>query len=304
MTKPPILAEVFAHQKLALPKVSDLLPCNPSLLANDNNVLCLYPAVNYDLKRTGYLKPATNAAGPVTASEVNLAILNPDFAVTSVTTIGTSGGTSGKSVDRVSDPRICRVNGRTYFLAALHTEDDTSPIGYVSDQGLFEIGEAGYRLVQRFETGAAIEKNWAPISDGSGLAMYRPDPPFVIDVMSDLDPEKLAQHPVGDTRGGTNIEPFRGAYYGIVHRTEYLSKSQHAFARHYGRRTYWHRLIKYDQDFNVVARSGWFSFFGEAIEFATGLILNEDTATIGLGVWDQEAVVLRVSTQDFLDLLA
>lgn len=303
MRKSKALAEKFDLRVISLPRIGSLLPCNPSIIGNDDGFLCLYSGVNYDLKKTGYLKAYDKELGSPSSNELYLVRLNSKLEILSAELLVQAIFPPFEMVDRISDPRLFQYKSSVFFLAALHTSDPASPIGYRSEQALFEMDDGEHRLIKRFASPEDIEKNWTPISDGRGLAFYRSDPPFVISMLDDVDQEELARHKVNETRGGSNVVYFKGSYYAIVHHTRYKTDARHEFFNHYSKRVYSHQLIRFGADFSILARSEWFSFFGAEVEFCMGLDLSDETATISVGVWDQEAKIILMNTGDLLSLL-
>ena len=100
---------------------------------------------------------------------------------------------------------------------------------------------------------------------------------------------------MADFRGGSQVIKFRGLYVAVVHEVS-LFKSE------VGRKDglYRHRFLLWDDNFNLVKYSPIFAFMDAHVEFAVGMVEQDNDILISFGFQDNAAYVLRVKS-DILD---
>ena len=139
------------------------------------------------------------------------------------------------------------------------------------------------------------EKNWMPILDKPYHYVKWTNPTEVAKfdpVTGQCETVILTEYQdlnAVDLRGGSQVILFENYYIALFHET-YLFKSEA------GRKnvSYKHRIIAWDQDFNIVKTSEQFNFTGCEVEFCCGLCEYNDSLVITFGVQDNAAYLLEV----------
>lgn len=149
------------------------------------------------------------------------------------------------------------------------------------------------------------EKNWAPIAfdvvnvDGPMRFLWSTDPATVVrldDATGSMVLETSLPLDLGneESRGGSQAIPVTGGWLTVVHRAVQDER------RH---RVYEHRFILYDAQFRILARSPWFVFVSEGIEFCAGLAQTNDGVVLSYGLEDREAWLARIDWTDLRRLM-
>ncbi len=115
------------------------------------------------------------------------------------------------------------------------------------------------------ELGSFSNKNWATLASDNNLSF-----------------NFLVSHPES-VRGGSNLIPYEDGYISIGHKT-YIPNLQDGAGRYYS-----NVFIKYDKLFNIDKISNEFLFEGYQIEFATGLVEQENKFIASYGLNDCES---------------
>lgn len=146
------------------------------------------------------------------------------------------------------------------------------------------------------------EKNWMPVKDRPYQFVKWSNPTEV--VMAKLDKVlpngnvksrqvRYKKSPVSlprDIRGGSNVIPYDGGYIAITHETDF-------WYNYKGNKDaqYYHRILRWDNDFTLTHISEEFKFLGGYIEFCTGLeYLPNGNFAITFGFQDNVAYYLEV----------
>lgn len=139
------------------------------------------------------------------------------------------------------------------------------------------------------------EKNWMPIT-----AAYRPMWLYqCYPTMCRWDDGDgiwspapwIAKH----FRGGTQVIPVDGRYLALVHESVTFDVIPH--------KVYTHRWVEFSPHFHITRVSPPFTFQGRGIEFAAGLVRQEDDLIVSYGVNDAAAWLLRMPITDVLATL-
>jgi hypothetical protein len=153
------------------------------------------------------------------------------------------------------------------------------------------------------ENSSYCEKNWIPILDKPYHFVKWTNPVEV--VKADPNIEKCEQVilrqglvPPMDQRGGSQLVKWGNVYISISHDVSlfknYLVQKD---------AIYRHRLLVWDNEFNLVGISKQFSFLDANIEFATGAAIFEDDLLITFGFQDNAAFILRTPKLVVEDLI-
>jgi predicted GH43/DUF377 family glycosyl hydrolase len=161
-----------------------------------------------------------------------------------------------------------------------------------------------YRLDTPFSNDTYCEKNWVPINDKPFHFVKWSNPVEVVKV--DLT-RKAAngfyvceQVHLSDTkkplprdiRGGSNVIKWDDGYLMLTHEVDLFHtelKRKDAF--------YYHRFLKLDSNFELVAWSDSFNFMTGHIEFACGLMEYGGEIYIAYGFQDNSAYLLKTSKE-------
>jgi len=161
------------------------------------------------------------------------------------------------------------------------------------------------------------EKNWMPILDMPWHFVKWCNPTEVVKYniedqtteTVELDQEKCDSDVKRDHRGGSQVVRITPEHrMAFVHEVD-LFKDQ--FGRKDGH--YVHRILIWDNDWNVIKKSREFTFFGYqtnrttgnefVIEFTTGLAFHKGYALISFGLQDNACYVLKIPQDTFTELL-
>lgn len=147
-----------------------------------------------------------------------------------------------------------------------------------------------------------VEKNYQPIIDKPFTFIVSNDPVVVSRYsIFDLKPTYLKGKSgmcigtamLGAYRGSSQVVPYKEGYISIVHHSEKDGKSQHH---------YFHHVVQYDKDFNIIRISKPYKFEGQPVEFCCGMTIKDDFAYITYSVMDKDASVMRIPVEDLLVL--
>jgi predicted GH43/DUF377 family glycosyl hydrolase len=197
----------------------------------------------------------------------------------------------------LEDCRIVKWNSKIY-ICGVRRDTTTNGEGRMELSEL-EIGSNYVKEISRFRIPAPginksyCEKNWIPILDEDYKFLKWCNPVEIVTVCptdktcvttylgSQINFDK-------DQRGGGQVISWEDGYLTLTHETDlYTSEVGKKNA------TYRHRLIHWDKNWNVIAKSPAFSFMGAKIEFACGLAQKNDNILITFGFQDNAAFVLE-----------
>lgn len=310
LTHRPRLADLCPSLSfIELPKAerADRAAFNPSIAADpDGGFRMILRQANYRYDDGSYI---TLDDSDDIITDNALVHLDDELRVTSVTPIDDSRVRFDPPmfpVHGLEDMRLFHHGGRWYVSATSreHRSD-----------GLCEIVVAEFDADQPATITAARrlptlrkwrhEKNWAPIGfdmvnvDGPMRFLWSTDPATVVrvdDATESVVVETSLPLDLGndESRGGSQVIPVTGGWLTVVHRAV-LGERRH--------RVYEHRFILYDEQFRIVARSPWFVFVSEGIEFCAGLAATNDGVVLSYGVEDREAWLARIDWADLRRLM-
>lgn len=144
-----------------------------------------------------------------------------------------------------------------------------------------------------------VEKNWMPIENQPLTFLYTSVNPTNVIVCNDK--EFLVKKTIETNepifyKGSTQVREYKNHYIVLTHYNEETNVDDMSLY------SYKHIFLKYDKDWNLVAKSEPFTFMGYSIEFACGLLVDENDVYLTFSLYDNVAFVLRFGT-DFLDYL-
>lgn len=292
--------------------------CNPSILVHDNYILVNLRHIQYTL----YHSENNNFESPYgplvyyhpendnTLRTTNfLCQLNKDLDIIYYSKVDTSKFDVEPLWEFVGleDSRLINWDDKLY-LCGVRRDVDTIGTGrmelseiLINDNNVIE--KSRVRIPAPSPDNEYCNKNWMPILDKPYHFVKWPNGTEVVV----FDPNELTtktlikkdriDHP-RDMRGGSQVLPFRGGYFCLVHETD-LYKSEA------GRKdaTYKHRFVVWDNDWNIVKVSPEFNFMNAKIEFACGLAKYNNDYLITFGFQDNAAYILRVNEKIIEDFI-
>lgn len=198
----------------------------------------------------------------------------------------------------LEDARIFRWNEKLYISGVRR---DTTTNG----QGRMELSEiivdsSTVREVSRVrieppnDPNSYCEKNWMPILDMPYHYIKWSNPTEVVRVDPETGKSKtivLSDHiPLPrDLRGGSQVVKFGQHYVALTHEVN-------LFTSEVGRKdaVYLHRLVIWDENWNIVKHTRDFSLMGAHVEFAVGLCQYNGNILITCGFQDNAAYLLKI----------
>lgn len=168
--------------------------------------------------------------------------------------------------------------------------------------------ESGYNILQGTRNdNNYCEKNHQPILDKPLCYVASTTPVFVYRAnlnTNRIEPIKgntmmAGCEAVGCIRGSSQIIPYNGMYYSIVHNSKVDNTKQHH---------YFHYLATFDKDFKLVHISEPFKFEGEIIEFCCGMCIvpgEEEYLTnmyISYSLMDSKPSIMEIPLPMILNL--
>lgn len=149
------------------------------------------------------------------------------------------------------------------------------------------------------------EKNWMPVMDMpfrwvkwcNPTEVVRYDPDTLETVTETLDGSKVYDLK-RDLRGGSQVVSVGDRRIAITHE---VSLYNDLTGRKDGR--YFHRVVVWDKDWNIIHTTSDFSFMSGGIEFCTGLAFHKGNALLSFGYQDNAAYILKLPEDVFFDFV-
>jgi hypothetical protein len=281
---------------------------NPSILVEDDKIRVILRAVNYTFYHSEK-KLFQHQWGPLTyvhpENDVHLRTTNyyleldENYKITRYNKIDTSKFPDKELWDFVGleDARIFRWDGKLY-TSGVRRDLDTIGTGrmelceiVVDDDKVTEVSRV--RIEPPNDPNSYCEKNWMPILDMPYHYVKWSNPTEVVKVDPETQTSKtihLGQHHniPRDLRGGSQVVPWNGYYLALTHEVD-------LFNSEVGRKdaVYYHRIVIWDQNFNLVRWSKEFSLMSGHVEFCIGLARQNNDLLITFGFQDNAAYLLK-----------
>lgn len=147
-------------------------------------------------------------------------------------------------------------------------------------------------------TPGRCEKNWSPFSQNGEIKViygYNPLTIYKIDLeQKSLVLEKTVDHglDLSTFRGGGGPIPWEGGYLTCIHEVIF-----------HPQRHYVHRILYFDQDWNLKKLSVPFYFHNKNIEFCAGLSVDSQYLYFSMGILDKEARIYYIPIQKAKEIL-
>ena len=167
------------------------------------------------------------------------------------------------------------------------------------------------------DDGTYCEKNWMPVVDLPWHFVKWCNPTEVIKYDAEtrttttvhLDEDKKYDQFYRDLRGGTQIVPIgNGNRLAFTHETDLYKDTFQRKDGHYN-----HRIVVWDEDWNIVRNTQDFHFMGTQIdhttgyeyniEFATGITFLDGNVLIAYGYQDNGTFILKIPEKVFFDFV-
>jgi hypothetical protein len=291
---------------------------NPSIFLDGDKIILVLRHVNYTFYHSEK-KLFQHQWGPLTyvhpENDMHLRTINyyceldEDFNITRYNKIDTSKFSDKELWDFVGleDARIFRWNGKLY-ISGVRRDLDTIGTGRM-ELCEIEVREDSVVEVDRFripppnDPNSYCEKNWMPILDRPYHYVKWSNPTEVVEVNPETGQSKTIS--LGqwndlprDLRGGSQVIPWRGYYIAITHEVD-------LFNSEVGRKdaVYYHRIIIWDRDFNLIQWSKEFSLMSGHVEFCIGLSQRGDDFLMTFGFQDNAAYLLKFPERTIMEVL-
>lgn len=205
------------------------------------------------------------------------------------------------------DGRLYWRDGSWYILAAMREPRVTDDVPRL---GTFKINGTKAKLIKLHTEGnlQPVEKNWMPTHEQNELFdfIYSASSVYKSEVgkIYRRDPSSDAGNTI---RGGSQLWDIGDKYLAIIH--ESLVENHYKYsARHFGYRNktirvYLHRFATYDKTGKLIELSDPFSFEGNSIEFAAGLVLSGDDVIVSYGYKDVAAYIGKIKLDAVIKML-
>lgn len=293
--------------------------CNPSILINNDGKLLV------NLRNTRYtLHHCENSQKFQSAWSGPLQYLNPDNDTT-LTTYNflcelDSDTLNIKSVSKINTSKldvkplwefvgledVRLINWDNKLLASGVRRDTTT-----NGEGRMEISEiVNNNEVSRDRIDIPkssgylyCEKNWMPILDMPYHYIKWANPLEIVKVDPNTNQsEIIITKPISDKastnlRGGSQVLSFGDYYIALVHEVFFPQNPQNNKDANY-----YHKILVWDKDWNLLNTSQVFNFMDASIEFSCGMAVRDNDVLITFGFQDNAAYILKLPINFFKKL--
>lgn len=282
---------------------------NPSILVDNDKVLINVRHCQYTLYHT---------SGKFESRWGPLCYLNPDNDITLTTTnyLGEWNGSELINPTKVDtskldvkpwwefvgleDARLCKWDDKLY-LTGVRRDTETTGIGRMELSQIENHKEVKrFRIPTPNNTESYCEKNWMPILDMPFHYVKWCNPVEIVKANPGGNTEQIFLGdnilPIEkDMRGGSQVIRIGKHRMCIVHETDYWKNTQNNKDA-----TYRHRVVVFDDDWNIIHRTPSFDFITGMIEFCCGLAEWNDKILITFSYEDNAAFLLEIPKSVFL----
>lgn len=281
---------------------------NPSVFVDDGKVLVNLRSVNYTFYHSEE-KLFQHPYGPLTylhpEDDIHLRTwnycltLNDDYQISKCQKIDTSDFPDQELWEFVGleDARLFRWEDKL-FTCGVRRDTTTNGVGrmelceiVVDNNNVKQVSQV--RIETPIDPNSYCEKNWMPVLDKPYHFIKWTNPTELVKIDPITGKSKQIftgeKKPIdGYPRGGSQVIPWKDHYLAITHEVD-LFKSQ------LGRKdaVYYHRIVLWDRDFNLIKWSNRFSIMGGHVEFCVGLAIHNDNMLMTFGFQDNAAYLLK-----------
>jgi hypothetical protein len=281
---------------------------NPSILIDEDKILVVLRSVSYTFYHSEK-KLFQHQWGPLTyvhpEHDMHLRTINyyleldDNYNITRYNKIDTSKFPDKELWEFVGleDARIFRWNGKLY-TSGVRRDLDTIGTGrmelceiVVDQNNVTEVSRV--RIQPPNDPNSYCEKNWMPVLDQPNVYVKWTNPTEVVEINPDTTESKTIflgnrYNLPRDIRGGSQVIPWRDYYIAMTHEVDlFNSEVERKDA------IYYHRIIIWDKNWNIVKWSNEFSLMGGHVEFCIGLAHKDDYFLMTFGFQDNVAYLLK-----------
>ena len=144
-----------------------------------------------------------------------------------------------------------------------------------------------------------VEKNWMPVENQPFTFLYTSVNPTNVIVCNNKEfsvKKTIETNEPNFYKGSTQVREYKDHYIVLAHYNEEITVDEMSLY------SYKHIFLKYDKDWNLVAKSEPFTFMNCSIEFSCGFLIDKNDVYLTFSLYDNVAFVLRFKT-NFLDYL-
>ena len=296
-----LINSVAKCKRLVLPQITRYKASNPSLVIREDKLLVVYKGVNYDLKNSGYDGWFGNHAVAFTDGQLYMAEITDNFEYQNCAFVEDRHiRARDLALYGLRDLRIFAWKGKTYVAGSaitwLFDKPDQRELTKRCTMILCEFSENGLKLVSFLPSRQQFEKNWMPWVINDDLYFIYHNDPYEILKFNGAGVEMTSIKPtmvdgLKFHSGGSCVIPFKDKFIGVVHRKYVINDPSKTYAQSLH---YTHKIVVYTGNFEVLETSVEFSFEKEGIEFCCGLAIQDENIIFSYGIWDVEAVLLKM----------
>lgn len=293
---------------------------NPSILVDNGKIIVVIRNVNYTIYHSEK-KVFPHQWGPLTylhpENDLHLRTTNyyceldENLDITRYTKIDMSKfDTYEPQWDFVGleDVRLVRWDGKLY-ISGVRRDTTTNGQGRM-ELSEIEVTDTEVKEISRFRIpppngqDSYCEKNWMPVLDMPYHYVKWTNPTEVVQV----DPETQSCKTVVmksylnlnscDLRGGSQVLSYGDKYLTMIHEVRLFNSLL-------GRKDakYFHGLVLWDKDWNILKYSGIFNMMDAHIEFCAGMAFHKGNFLIPFAFQDNAAFILKVPEKTLMELL-
>jgi len=297
------------HPLIIDPKYTDGLGLmNPSIYNDNGKLLVNLRSVNYTFYHSEE-KLFQHPYGPLTyvhpENDIHLRTwnyyleLNDNYEIEKYYKVDTSAFPDKELWDFVGleDARIFRWNKKLY-MSGVRRDEDSVGTGrmelceiVVDSNTVKQVSQV--RIQPPLDPNSYCEKNWMPILDKPYHYIKWCNPTEVVKINPKTGTSKqvfIGEENLidGYPRGGSQVISWKGGYVAIIHEVD-LFKSE------VDRKDaiYYHRILFWDKNFNLLKSSNKFSIMGGHVEFCVGLTIHKENMIMTFGFQDNAAYLLK-----------
>jgi len=198
-------------------------------------------------------------------------------------------------IDGIEDIRLIELNNKIYFIGTCRfvSEDNKNKMVLGTLNNNYETES----LIELKYKDTECEKNWMPfIKDNKLLLVYSLSPLTILEPDLKTGICKIYKYDskinYSEIRGGSQGILLDDYYYFIIHNVRIHNNVRH----------YLHRIIKLNQNLELVSISKSFYFIELGIEFVAGLCSYNNDVKISFGKHDNEAYICTLTKEEFIKL--
>ena len=193
------------------------------------------------------------------------------------------------------DVRLINWNGCMYAITSkpFGFNDGRIPIAVSKLNEDYSVDEETLYIQQN------VEKNWMPVENQPFTFLYTSVNPTNVIVCNNKEfsvKKTIETNEPNFYKGSTQVREYKDHYIVLAHYNEEITVDEMSLY------SYKHIFLKYDKDWNLVAKSEPFTFMNCSIEFSCGFLIDKNDVYLTFSLYDNVAFVLRFKT-NFLDYL-